>query len=103
MTDDKHAGSADSKRVTREDEPRAMRDGPSVHKFGWRSPDEWDIPFTSWTMLRATDVDGREHIFQWTNGGNTRREAAQSARREGWKKERGRGWRCPNHQREPKR
>ena len=48
--------------TTREDPPRTF--GPMVHRFGHRRPDEWDIPFSEWTTLRATDVDGREHIFE---------------------------------------
>ena len=42
---------------------RPVRDGPRVHRYGWRSPDELPIPFTTWTLLTATDVDGIEHIF----------------------------------------
>jgi len=44
-------------------DPQPTKDGPSVHHYGRRSKDEWDIPFGSWTLLRATDADGREHIF----------------------------------------
>ena len=54
---------SDATEPTWPEDPHAMQDGPSVHHFGWRSKGEWDIPFGSWTLLRATDADGREHIF----------------------------------------
>ena len=44
--------------------PQAGTFGPSVHTFGHRRADEWDIPFTNWTILRATDADGRSHLFE---------------------------------------
>lgn len=40
-----------------------MQDGPSVHRYGWRSPDEWPITVTTWTRVPLTDVDGRVHLF----------------------------------------
>jgi hypothetical protein len=50
--------------MTDRPEPQAATFGPMVHRFGHRRPDEWDIPFYEWTTLSATDVDGREHIFE---------------------------------------
>jgi hypothetical protein len=40
-----------------------MQDGPSVHRYGWRSPDEWPITVMSWSRVPLTDVDGRVHLF----------------------------------------
>lgn len=41
-----------------------------------------------------------DDCLQWTQGGRTRGDAAKAARQAGWRNEgKGRGWRCPGHQR----
>jgi hypothetical protein len=50
------------------------------------------MSITPWYDVWCDDPN----CIDWTPGGNTRREAAANARRNGWRRERD-GWKCPNH------